>query len=537
VLATIVPDVFGQSVFLVATKSCNENDPGAALLTGKICSAHVTADAKSRWLAFSFCVVSSCPDRDASSRPDLCSLPWNRAGVNGCGFSLPRFLDFSDYVQYNQSCGRMGDKIWTFLGHGFMVRKPRRVAVMLELEWPYKRHAGIFAGTQKYAQEHGWHSIIDEYAGDTLPAKKKGTDPVSRNGPKGAAQKRGPSPFSPYDGVIARATKTLAERGAKAHVPVVNVWYSSPVFDKLPGVFADFAAIGRMRAEHLLSRGLRRFATLTSTSEHAHRVELAAFRDKLHEAGFSCDSARIPLHVSSTLNQWRKTDQTIAALIEDWEPPIGVYVGMEMHGRLVAQVCQQRGWRVPEDVAIIAGWNEETYCEHLRPTLTSVEVGYERIGYEAARLLDRLMDEKENRKGKTERKPPEHILLPPEGLMVRESTDFVAVDDPLIAAALEFIAANCHLKIGQNDVADAVGMETRTLQRRFRKYLARPIAKQILHARLERAKREVAQTERSMTAISREVGFGPRERMYEVFTRELGVTPSQYRGERQLRRS
>jgi LacI family transcriptional regulator len=398
-----------------------------------------------------------------------------------------------------------------------MPQNPRRVAVMLELEWPYKRHSGIFAGTQKYAQEHGWRSVIDEYAGDTLPAK--------------------PVKSPPYDGVIARATKVLAQRAAKSNVPVVNVWYSSPVFDQLPGVFADFAVIGRMRAEHLLSRGLRRFATLTSTSEHAHRTELAAFREKLDQAGFSCDSARIPLHVSSTLNQWRKTEKTIAALIEQWKPPIGVYVGMEMHGRLVAQVCQQRGWRVPEDVAIITGWNEETYCEHLRPTLTSVEVGYERIGYEAARLLDRRMDAKEDPKASKKTAAPEHILLPPEGLLVRESTDFVAVDDPLISAALEFIAANCHLKIGQNDVADAVGMETRTLQRRFRKYLARPIAKQILHARLERAKREITQTKRSLTEISREVGFGPRERMYEVFLRELGVTPSRYRKERQIKTS
>ncbi len=35
---------------------------------------------------------------------------------------------------------------------------------MLELDWPYKRHAGVFAGTQQYAQEQGWESVIDEYA-------------------------------------------------------------------------------------------------------------------------------------------------------------------------------------------------------------------------------------------------------------------------------------------------------------------------------------------------------------------------------------
>ena len=43
--------------------------------------------------------------------------------------------------------------------------EPRRVAIMLDLEWPYKRHAGVFVGTQQYAQEHGWKSVVDEYAG------------------------------------------------------------------------------------------------------------------------------------------------------------------------------------------------------------------------------------------------------------------------------------------------------------------------------------------------------------------------------------
>ncbi len=75
--------------------------------------------------------------------------------------------------------------------------------------------------------------------------------------------------------------------------------------------------------------------------------------------------------------------------------------------------------------------------------------------------------------------------------------------------------------------------ETSTLQRRFRKYLNRPIATEIRRVRLERAKRELAQGTRSMAQIARDVGFGDPMRMYEVFRRELGITPSQYRRERQ----
>ena len=251
----------------------------------------------------------------------------------------------------------------------------------------------------------------------------------------------------------------------------------------LPGVFADFAAAGRLRAEHLLSRGLRRFAALTHETDRAQQAELKEFASALAEAGYACAAVKTPLDALLSLGAWRKTERTIAAWMNAWQPPIGVYVGGEMEGRMVAQMCRNLGRRVPQDVAIITGWNEETFCEHLRPTLSSVELGFERIGYESARLLDGLMDGKPA--------PAEPVCLPPQGLIVRESTDFFAVDDPLIAAALEFIAANYHQPIGPEDVARAVSTGRRTLARHFRKYLDRPIATEIRRARIERAKREL----------------------------------------------
>jgi LacI family transcriptional regulator len=403
---------------------------------------------------------------------------------------------------------------------------PRRIALMLDLEWPYKRHAALFAGTQQYAQEQEWESIIDEFAHDTLPTRRGQT--------------------VPYDGIIARATQPLAERAARLKVPVVNTWLSSPALDRLPGVFPDFAASGRLRAEHLLARGFRRFAALVPRNNRGHEVEMKEFQRVLREAGYRCATAKVALSVSKTLAQWRKTEATITDWMDHWQLPIGVFVGAENVGRKVAQMCHERGWRVPEDVAIIAGYNEEVFCEHPRPSLTSVELGFERIGYEAAGLLHRLMDERESEKSsqKNDRKKkkaadkkraaPEHIFIPPQGLIVRESTDFFAVDDDVVAAALEFIAAQSHRPITPKDVARAVSMQPRTLQRRFNKVLDRPIATEIRRVRIERAKRELSQTDRSIQQVARAAGFRDAVRMYEVFLREVGVNPKQYRKQRQM---
>jgi LacI family transcriptional regulator len=377
---------------------------------------------------------------------------------------------------------------------------------MLDLRWPYKRHSEVFAGVQRYAEEYGWVSIIDEFAHDTVGRKRESDR---------------------YDGVVARANHPLAWRAARAGVPVVNVWPSSPARHLLPGVFPDSTATGRLIAEHLLARGFRTFATLTSPKNVDNALEVAEFARLVREAGFDCASALIPQDPHRDLAHWRKTVRLIDRAMGGWAPPVGVYVGQEVSGRLVVQAGHRRGWRVPEDVAIVAGKNQEALCEQPRPSLTSVEIGYDRIGYAAAALLDRLMA--------GHRPPDSPVRLPPHGLVVRESTDFFAVDHPVVSAALAYISANSHRRIGPGDVAAAVGAETRTLQNYFRGAIQRPVAAEIRRVRIERAKRELTQSDRTLGAIAHDVGFGTIQRLYEVFRRELGVSPGEYRKQRQLR--
>lgn len=387
-----------------------------------------------------------------------------------------------------------------------MQSKPWRVALMLDLEWPYKRHASIFAGTQRYAEEQGWHSIIDEFAHDTLPTRR--------------------TKAIPYDGVIARANTQLVARATHLRIPVVNVWPSSPVWDSVPGVFADFEASGQIQAEHLLSRGLRNFAAVVAFKNRGQQLELRQFHRTIEENDLSCITVKMPQSHSRNLRTWQKTKGLIAAWMDKWQTPIGVMVGYEDCGRLIVQMCHERGWRVPQDVAIIAGQNEETLCEFPRPSLTSIEFGYENVGYESGKLLQSLM-EGGNR-------PAAPVRVPPQGLVIRESTDFFAAEDELVAASLEFISANSHRHIGQDDVSRAVNAETRALQLRFRKILDRPIVAEIRRVRIERAKRELAQSKRRLSDIAHDVGFGKAKRMYEVFVRELGVTPTEYRKQRRI---
>ncbi len=386
-----------------------------------------------------------------------------------------------------------------------MAVEASRVACMLDLEWPYKRHTDVFSGAVQYANEHGWTAIIDEFADETL---RRMTSRAS----------------CPYDGIIARVTPPLLEQARRWNLPLVNVWTSSPLCDLVPSVVPDSTGMGELCAEHFLSRGLESFATITACEDSVQARLRQAFMRVIREAGYECHEAVVPLYPQHSLDEWQETNRLIAECVDACPKPIGVYLSDEYLSRILLQTCRQRRLRIPADVAVIAGYNEGTVCEHLKPSLTALDLGYQKIGYEAARLLHRLMNGDP---------PPGHpIVVPSPGLVVRESTDFISVDNPTVAAALAFIAANSHLQIGQDDVAEAIDVETRTLQNYFRKHLGRPIAAEIRRVRIERAKRELASGKRTLKEIAHDVGFSSSMRMYDVFCREVGMRPSEYRERR-----
>lgn len=376
--------------------------------------------------------------------------------------------------------------------------KPYRVAFALSLGWLQKHHTGVFAGAQQYAETQQWISVIDEFP-----------------------------EFSEthFDGVIARASSQLTEWAQQNSIPVVNVWLNSPCRDELPGIFPDCQMAGELVAQHLLDRGFCRFATLTECEDSGDK-EQTGFSQHVQRAGYES----INIQVSSTdledYSTWENIINIIPSWMDQWELPIGVFVQTDNIARLITQKIRERNWRVPEDVGIVTGLNEESICEQPKPSLTGMEIGYPKIGYRAAQLLHSLMDQKQSADN------AEHILLPPQGIVVRESTDFYSVDDEIVAAALAFISANSHLNIGQDDVAEAVSMGTRTLQNRFRKHLKRPIASVIRWVRINRACRELAQSQSSIASIATRVGFSGSERLNEVFRRELGISPSDYRKQR-----
>jgi LacI family transcriptional regulator len=381
--------------------------------------------------------------------------------------------------------------------------RKKRVAIMVGLDWPIGHHHKLFAGIQRYAQISGqWDCLINPYA-DLLFSD--------------------PSQSVDIDGFVARATPTLVTHAQKAGIPVVNVWYNSAVTD-IPSVFHDMNASGQLAARHLLERGFRNFGFLGYKDLRSSQVQYNGFKEIITSKGFQTSLCSVDHDYDQTADAWKKFQKQIKQWIDTWQKPIGILVNFDLLCRYLAESCREQGLTIPHDVALIGTGNELLIATSIMPTLTSIDQGYEHIGYRAAELLDALMNGA----------PPANnpVLLPPTSLVTRQSTDAFVVDDPLVAEALRYITEHLHEPINVDKVAAHVTTTRRTLSRRFHNILKQTIHDAITQLRLERVKRALIDSKDPLKSIAVACGFRDAIHLCKVFQRIEGISPSDYRSAR-----
>ena len=189
-------------------------------------------------------------------------------------------------------------------------------------------------------------------------------------------------------------------------------------------------------------------------------------------------------------------------------------------------VCHEIQIHVPDEIAIIGIDNDDVICPLCSPPLTSVEPSTHRIGYEAAATLERMMS--------GEVVPPEIYWVPARRIVVRSSTDAIPVDDAEFVKAYRFIRENAFQGISVQEVADAVPMSRRALERRMRTYLDRSPADLIADIRLTRIKELLETTSHPLKQIARLTGFNHDEHMAKFFKKLVGIPPGQYRKKHRL---
>ena len=306
-------------------------------------------------------------------------------------------------------------------------------------------------------------------------------------------------------------------------LPVVDL-YGGLTDTCLPQLAGDNARIARMAFEHFWERGIRSFAFcgLPDTNEHYLEQRKNAFQ-RLAEAA-DCPCQVFPSRSScQTVADWKQEQSQLVVWLKGLLKPVGVLACSDERGCRVLSGCGQAHLRVPDEVAVVGIGNDPVLCEMCIPTLSSIDLDAPRIGYEAAALLDRLMQRF---------KPPtDPLRIEPLQLVARGSTEVLAVGDPEVRAALEFIREHGCDGIRVSDVMREVGMSSSTLERKFKSFLGSTPKAELLRIQIERAKQLLAESDWTLKELAQRCGFSSDKYFSDAFYRELGIRPGTYHKE------
>jgi LacI family transcriptional regulator len=219
-------------------------------------------------------------------------------------------------------------------------------------------------------------------------------------------------------------------------------------------------------------------------------------------------------------------EKGLARWLASLTKPIGVLACNDIRAQQLLNVCHQIQIHVPDEIAVVGVDNDDVICPLCSPPLTSVEPSTRRIGYEAAEMLERMMS--------GEAVPPEITWVPARRIVVRSSTDAIPVDDAEFVKAYRFIRENACRGVSVQDVAEAVPMSRRALERRMRTYLNRSPADVIASIRLARIKELLETTSQPLKQIARLTGFNHDEHMAKFFKKLVGIPPGQFRKKHRL---
>lgn len=381
----------------------------------------------------------------------------------------------------------------------------RRIALLMDQDIGYTRD--VLRGVQVY----GRHK----------------PDWVFHDGPQDAKVLPALEEWQPH-GVIAHLfDRDFAKALFKMDVPVVNTTSTIEGLE-VPLVEVDHQIIGQLAAQHFLEKGFRNFGFFGSAVTGFSRAREAGFRQSLAVHGFqvhACYAEYLPK--PPVRSSWKRIDQRVSGWLRRLPRPVAILASNDVPARALAKMCRQLGLDVPEQVSLLGVDNDELECQLSYPPLSSIAIPSERVGYEAAKLLDRIMSGKRPRQ--------QAFFFPPTRVVTRQSTDTLAIDDPDVTSALAFIRANSHREIDVESILAEVPLSRRVLERKFRQHLGRTVLAEIRRVRMETVKSLLSETDLSMPAIAKRSGFSGARRLAVVFRQVTGTTPSAYRAQEKLR--
>ncbi len=378
--------------------------------------------------------------------------------------------------------------------------QPKHIALVMQTRMP--ENAGILKGIAHYERNNAnWRFFLDDQA-------------MAVANPSWLFRRK-------WDGIICRHRFSLLLEECRARgVPCVDLEDSENHVRGVPKIRPDNRAVGHVAAEHLLERGFGSYGFCGFSSEMWSLDRKSGFVEALETMGRSCSVFETAYSYELTPDWDVQERDAIRKWVESLPRPAGIMACNDMRALQVIDAISEAGFVIPDEVAVLGANNESIRAELCHPPLSSVPMNTFEWGQAGAKALDQLLQ------GQT---PPEMSFIEPMPVVVRRSTDTLAVDDPAVVQALMIIHQEACQNLRVDDLARRVCISRSLLERRFRKYLRRSPQEEIRNARIAKAKHYLIETDKKLEEIAEITGFEHPEYLSVMFKRLTNESPRDYR--------
>lgn len=356
-------------------------------------------------------------------------------------------------------------------------------------------------GVARYARQQGWHLVTDMLFTGTFPRGWKG------------------------DGIIALAAyqTDLLRHIQASGAPCVSIAISDEPLS-FASVRGDQVAVGRMAAEHLLERAYRNFAWAPFIGDQINRDRYRGFETHLVEHGCTCQVLpTMHRRISGYWHDdWGGYRRTLLAGLAKLPRATAVFAANDCVAAEITDACHELSIAVPDEIAVLGVGNDERLCEAASVPISSVALDLEEMAYRAAEALDAIM------RGAA---VSDALVVSPERVVTRLSTDNRAVGNSQVARALSYIAEHFHERtLSVAEVVAAIGISRRHLERSFRADTGCTVHDLIIKRRMQEASRLLRTYPRAKVGdIADLVGFEGSDAFFRTFRRFFGESPKAHR--------
>ena len=242
-----------------------------------------------------------------------------------------------------------------------------------------------------------------------------------------------------------------------------------------------------------------------------------SFRARLAKLGKEC---RL-FDGSASKGSQQRYAHAVRTFLASLKTPCGIFAANDQVASIVLDQCALAGFCVPGDFFVVGVDDNPTFCDNLRPSLSSVRPGFMQAGYHAMLLLAQIIA--------NPLLNAEKATYHPLGLTSRLSSRRIAAKSQRVLAALDLIRREACNGLKAAEVVHAMGVSERMAEIEFKKTTSRHITQEITEVRLEHVLELLSRPRQEIGPIANLCGWDSDIYLKRLFKKRFGMTMREWR--------